>query len=50
MIIILRKQTDFDIINDFDCGDDELNEVFQKDALDYKKELLLWVPPLLVMA
>lgn len=37
---ILDKPVEFVCCKDFDCGDDDLNEFFQKDALPHKKELL----------
>ena len=32
--------TDEHIISDFDCGNDDLNEFFNRDALDYKRQML----------
>ena len=29
-----------DLISDFDCGDKDLNEFFNRDALDYKRQML----------
>jgi hypothetical protein len=37
---ILRKVVDYPKLCDFDCGHDDLNEFFQKDALSQKQELL----------
>jgi hypothetical protein len=37
---ILHKVEDFSQLSNFDCGDDDLNEFFQKDALPHKEELL----------
>lgn len=37
---ILQKVEDFDQLLNFDCGDEDLNEFFQKDALPHKEELL----------
>ena len=31
---------DYSEIGGFDCGDDDLNEFFQRDALEHKKQLL----------
>jgi len=32
---------DYDELHYFDCGNEDLNEFFQKDALEYKQELLV---------
>lgn len=37
---ILETDEDFQVLQDFDCGHEELNEFFQEDAESYKKELL----------
>jgi len=37
---ILDDPTEFDCCQSFDCGDDDLNDFFQRDALPHKKELL----------
>jgi GNAT superfamily N-acetyltransferase len=37
---ILRKVDNTAICDPFDCGDDDLNEYFHKDAILYKQELL----------
>lgn len=36
----LQKVTDNDILFTFDCGDQDLNEYFQKDALLHKEALI----------
>ena len=36
----LQKVTDNDILFSFDCGDQDLNEYFQKDALLHKEALI----------
>jgi len=36
MIILSEKE----FISDFDCGNDDLNEFFNKDALQYKRQML----------
>jgi GNAT superfamily N-acetyltransferase len=37
---IFEKLDDFKIVNDFDCGDDDLNDFIKNDAEAHKKELL----------
>ena len=37
---ILEKLDDFKIVNDFDCGDDDLNDFIKNDAEAHKRELL----------
>ena len=36
-MIVLSEET---IISDFDCGNEDLNEFFNNDALDYKRQML----------
>ncbi|MEA3240703.1 MAG: GNAT family N-acetyltransferase [Pseudomonadota bacterium] len=37
---LLAKVTDFTLLNNFDCGDDDLNDFFHNDAVRYKTELM----------
>jgi hypothetical protein len=37
---IMHTLSENDIISDFDCGDDDLNDFFNRDALNYKRQML----------
>jgi len=39
-LVIMENDEDFRSTKDFDCGNEDLNEFFQKDALNHKKVLL----------
>jgi len=37
---VLEKVNDFSILQDFDCGDEDLNEYYRSDVLLHQRELL----------
>jgi GNAT superfamily N-acetyltransferase len=37
---IMHTLSEHDLIADFDCGDDDLNDFFNRDALNYKRQML----------
>jgi len=39
LLKILSQDIDFKLLSNFDCGDSDLNDFFQKDALAHHKEL-----------